>query len=91
VDSLARQLPEAEHAAISDVMYQLISSSFEIYVRSATAAQTSLYPAIGLTDCVTMASADEVLVITDDFELANRISHLGQDALNINHIRNLEN
>lgn len=88
-DNLARQLPTDEHEAISAVLFELIRTSFEIYSESATIAQTPLYPALGLTDCVTVSSADEVLVLTDDFELSNRISHLGRDALNINHIRNL--
>ena len=87
VDNLARQLPEAEHEAISVTLFQLISTSFEVYAASATVTQTPMYPAIGLTDCVTMSSADEVLVLTDDFELSNRLAYIGRDALNINHIR----
>jgi hypothetical protein len=89
VDNLARQLPEDEHEAISAALFQLISTSFEIYSPSATASQTEIYPLIGLTDCVTLSSSDDVLVLTDDFELSNRLTSLGRDALNINHIRNL--
>jgi hypothetical protein len=87
VDNLARQLPEAEHEAISAVLFQLISTSFEVYAQSAIVTQTPMYPVVGLTDCVTMSSADEVLVLTDDFELSNRLASIGRDALNINHIR----
>ncbi len=90
VDNIARQLPEDEHESIAAVLTQLISNSFEVYVESRTAVQTHLYPAIGLTDCVTMSSAEEVLVLTDDFELSNRLASVGRDALNINHIRHFD-
>jgi hypothetical protein len=87
VDNIARQLPEFEHEAISVALFQLIASSFEVYAASAIVTQTPIYPAIGLTDCVTMSLADEALVLTDDFELSNRLANSGRDALNINHIR----
>jgi len=89
VDNLARQLPEEEHAAISETLFRLINSSVEVYVPSPDAVQTSLYAHVGLTDCVTMIAASEVLVLTDDFELSNRLAHIGCDVLNINHIRTL--
>lgn len=90
VDNLARQLPVAEHAAVSEVIAQLVSTSFEVWAPSKEITQTDLYPRIGLSDCVTMAVANnDVLVITDDFELSNRLASVGCDALNINHIRNL--
>lgn len=88
VDNLARQLPVVEHEAISTVLFQLISSSIEVYVASVDVAQSHMYPAVGLADCVTMSAADEVLVLTDDFELSNRLASIGRDVLNINHIRN---
>jgi hypothetical protein len=88
VDNLARQLPEYEHEAISVVLSQLISTSFEVYTTSVMVTQTPIYPIIGLTDCVTMSLSDEVLVLTDDFELSNRLAGIDRDALNINHIRN---
>jgi hypothetical protein len=89
VDNLARQLPENEHEAISAALFQLVANSFEVYTKSDTVTQTPLYAAVGLTDCVTMNSAEEVLVLTDDFVLSNRLADIGRDALNINHIRQL--
>lgn len=90
VDNLARQLPAAEHDAISQVIFQIVSASFEIHWASAQVTQNDIYPKIGLADCVTMAVArDDILIVTDDFELSNRITAIGCDALNINHIRNL--
>lgn len=90
VDNIARQLPLLEHEAISAALFQLISTSFEIYRASAMITQTEIYPAVGLTDCVTISLAEEVLVLTDDFELSNRIASLNRDALNINHIRHFD-
>jgi hypothetical protein len=89
MDNLARQLPEEDHAGISNVIFQMIAKLFEVHVPSARATQTELYYRIGLADCVTMSAADDVLVVTDDFELSNRLANIGRDALNINHIRNL--
>jgi rRNA-processing protein FCF1 len=72
------------------VIFQIVSASFEVYAASAQVTQTDIYPRIGLADCVTMAVANnDVLVVTDDFELSNRLASIGCDALNINHIRNL--
>jgi hypothetical protein len=87
VDNLARQLPVAEHAAISEALFSLVSTSLEVYVPSTDATNTPLYPIVGLTDCVTMIASNNLLVLTDDFELSNRLASLGRDALNINHIR----
>jgi hypothetical protein len=87
VDNLIRQLPEEEHEAVSTTLSELIASSFEIYVPAADVVQHGLYVDLGLTDCVTVACADERLVLTDDFRLSNTLSSLGRDSLNINHIR----
>jgi rRNA-processing protein FCF1 len=90
VDNLARQLPEVEHFAISEAIFKIVSSSFEVYKPSIEVTQTDVYPRMGLADCVTMAAAvDDVLVLTDDFVLSNRLASIGCDVLNINHIRNL--
>lgn len=90
VDNLSRQLPEYEHEAIALTLSQLTFRLFEVFVPSADVVLHANYPDIGLTDCVTVASSDEVLVVTDDFRLSNILSSLGRDAININHIRNLD-
>jgi hypothetical protein len=87
VDNLTRQLPQLEHDAIATVLSQVTSTHLEVYVPSADIVQQSMYADLGLTDCVTIAAANEVLVLTDDFHLSNVLTNLGHDAININHIR----
>lgn len=87
VDNLTRQLPGREHAALAAIMSPLIEEQFEIYSPSAVAAHHERYVELGLTDCTTIAAADGVLVITDDFRLSNILGHLGRDAVNLNHLR----
>ena len=88
-DNLTRQLPGREHNAVAAILAPLIENLFEIYSPSVTAVRHERYSTLGLTDCVTIAAADEILVITDDLRLSNILSHLGRDAININHIRTL--
>jgi hypothetical protein len=87
-DNLTRQLSRRERSTVSIIMARLISDSFEIYSPSADAVRHDQYSNLGLTDTVTIAASKDVLVITDDFPLSNVLSHLGRDAININHFRN---
>jgi hypothetical protein len=87
VDNLTRQLPQAEHRAVSATITQVVSDLFEVYVPSANAIREISYSVLGLTDCATMLAASDALVVTDDFRLSNVLSSLGRDVLNINHIR----
>lgn len=41
------------------------------------------------SEAAPLAESDEILVVTDDFSLWARLSQMGKDALNINHIRTL--
>src|SRR5205823_14665805 len=59
VDNLIRQMPENEHRAVSATLSELITASFEIHVPAADIIQYELYVDLGLTDCVTVASAAE--------------------------------
>jgi len=86
-DNLTRQLPTNEHAAIAATMTLLIDEHFEIRRPSAYAARHPRYADVGLADCMTITATEGVLVLTDDFRLANILSHLGRDAVNINHLR----
>lgn len=88
-DNLTRQLPAREHSAVAGVMARLVERLFEISLPSAEAVRHPRYPLLGLTDCVTIACAIDSLVITDDLILFSILSHLGRDAININHIRTL--
>jgi hypothetical protein len=89
VDNLARQLPERDHRALSSIFGRIISSFFELYVPSADAFRTPEFAQLGLTDVATILSTNDLLVITDDFRLSNRLLNAGRDAVNINHIRML--
>jgi hypothetical protein len=87
VDNLARQLPKNQYAAFSKTLKGIIENTFEKYVSSAEASRSDVYAALGLTDTITHDYPDEILVITDDFELYNRLGSKNRDAININHIR----
>jgi hypothetical protein len=89
VDNIARQMPEREHAAVADVISQLLLRFLEVYIPSVQVLGQRPYAERGLTDCVTIACAEETLIVTDDFALSNRLSSSGFDVLNINHIRNI--
>ena len=89
VDNLVRQLPEREHPAIALTMQRMIDQLFEIYVPTLDASRGRGYANLGLTDCITLASSDDVLVVTVDFRLAKTLEKAGKDVVNINHLRNL--
>jgi hypothetical protein len=90
VDNLARQLPEREHEFVAGAISQLLLNFLEVYCPSLDAVRHHSYLKLGLTDCVTLACASEILVVTDDFSLSNRISSAGLDVLNLNHIRDFD-
>jgi hypothetical protein len=91
VDNLIRQaVPRNEHQAMSTIMQTIINTQFEIHIPSANVASNPLYGALGLADCATLMCPPDRLVLTDDFPLSNRLSHVGRDVLNINHIRKFD-
>jgi hypothetical protein len=87
VDNLARQLPAREHADISAVFRRLMTRFVEIYRPSDTAMRTRLFETSGLTDTVIFELAEEYLILTDDFPLANRLDAAGRSVINMNHLR----
>jgi hypothetical protein len=89
-DNLTRQLPQREHQAVADVMARIITHCFEFYFPSVDAANSERYALLGITDCTIAAASEDALVITDDAKLVSVLSHLGRDAININHIRILD-
>jgi len=90
-DNFCRQLPEKEYDAVSRTMVRLCAEFMEVYTPSRDALSHPLYSRLGITDCITLALASEKhLVITDDFALANRITSMGGDAININHLRRFD-
>ena len=88
-DNLLRQLPESEHPMVAKTIAALVAEFFEQYHPSREAVRTVEFARLGLTDCVTVSLTHEILVVTDDFRLSNRLTGWGRDALNINHIRML--
>lgn len=88
-DNLARQLPSTEHRGIAAAITALVSDSFEIYCPSVDATRHERYVALGVTDCTIVVASRDALVVTDDLRLSNILTHLGRDAININHIRAL--
>lgn len=91
VDNLGRQLPAGEHDAFADAFARLCSELIEVYVPSRSVMYSELYATLGLTDAMTHELAsEELLIITDDFELSNRLASIGKDVININHIRTLD-
>jgi hypothetical protein len=91
VDNLVRQaFPRIEHPAVSNTMQAIIDAQFEIYIPSTKIANNPLYGTLGLADCATLMCPSDRLVLTDDFPLSNRLSHIGRDVLNINHIRKFQ-
>jgi hypothetical protein len=87
--NLTRQLGKHAHEDVSRIMASVVEDFFELHIPSKVAVQHRRYALLGLTDCITIAAAKDILVITDDFPLSNILGSLGHDALNINHIRPL--
>jgi hypothetical protein len=86
VDNLARQLPSNEYRAISAALRELIANTFERYVPAIEASQSNLYPQLGLTDSIIVEYPTDILIVTDDFSLYQRLER-NRDVININHIR----
>lgn len=91
VDNIVRQLPEREYADLSAAMFDTVTGLLELSRPSADAIGSPVYPRIGLTDAMTLATALEYgcLVLTDDYPLANRLEAMRQGVININHLRGL--
>lgn len=87
VDNLARQLPSAEHQALSLAAHQIASVTNETSRRSSYVMALPSYAKFGLSDSVSILLAEECLVVSDDLPLCHYITGTGRDALNFNHLR----
>jgi predicted nucleic acid-binding protein len=87
VDNLARQFPAQEHESISLQTRRIVSTMFEVYQESGLHLGGEMHKKLGLTDAILVEQAERHLIITADFPLANRISTLGRDVINFNHLR----
>lgn len=88
VDNLSRNLPEREHQNLSRAVASAFQETVEIYVPSKSVLSTPDHWRFGVSDCVALSLINQnILTITDDYRLYNKILKMGHDAININHIR----
>lgn len=87
VDNLVRQAPEREHADIAKAFTNILTHFAEIYRPSHGFIGTPIYIKTGLTDAILVSLAEEHLILTDDFPLANRLERIGRAVINFNHLR----
>jgi hypothetical protein len=59
----------------------------EFHCPSKQAAQSDLFPILGLTDTVLLKLCKDYLVITDDLRFYAKMTDQGLEALNFNHVR----
>jgi len=92
VSNLSKDLPEN----ILSTYFEFIKSEIQIlneqYEESRIVCSQTYFNKLGLTDSgiVKLSNSKEYLIITEDFPLSNRLSSLGVDVININHIRSAE-
>ena len=90
VSNFLGQMPENLHALYFSRFSNLIPNFDENYIASSDIANTAQFNTLGLTDSgIIQTARNRFLIITDDFKLSQYSQHLGVDALNFNHIREL--
>jgi rRNA-processing protein FCF1 len=90
VSSFANQLPEVTRAAFFGNLADELVLLDERYVASRETAPGEDLRRLGLADAVTAVCAREgILVLTDDFRLAQTLRKRGLHVLNFNHLRTL--
>lgn len=88
VSNLSAQLREPARTLCMQLFAEEITLVREEYLPSRELACHELFPILGLTDCgILRATVGQYLVLTDDYQLANRLQAFGADALNFNHLR----
>ncbi len=88
VSNFASQLGEPERSRCLETLGREIESLEEHYEPSFTLAGDELFREVGLTDCSIRRLAEKnLLVLTDDYKLANRLHSLDLAAINFNHLR----
>ena len=90
VSSFANQLPEATRAAFFGSFAEEVVQLDERCVSSRETAPGEDLRRLGLADAVTAVCAREgILILTDDFRLAQTLGKRGLHVLNFNHLRTL--
>jgi rRNA-processing protein FCF1 len=90
VYNFANQLRGNEREqALSVFAAGIQATLYEQYYTSPDLSLRADFLRLGLTDCsiIEMAEQETVLVLTDDFTLANYLWSYGLDAINFNHLR----
>ena len=88
VSNLASQMREPERTRCLIILGEEIARLDEQYEPSSTLAMDELFRKVGLTDCsIRRLAGTNLLVLTDDYKLANRLRTLNVVALNLNHLR----
>lgn len=91
VSNLASQLNEPARQICLNRLSEDIQTLDERYERSSEIAGNEDFSKIGLTDTgIKRIAHKQLLVLTDDYRLANRLSSLGTAVLNFNHIRSFQ-
>ena len=82
------QLKEPAREQCLHLLAEVIGKLDERYVASEELAAEDIFPSIGLTDTsIQKAANDGLLVLTDDYRLANQLESRDLAAINFNHIR----
>lgn len=90
VNSLSNQLPDRLKPDYYAEFKNRVETYHEEYVESRIACEQPQFARCGLTDAAIIRVAEKgILVLTDDFPLANRLGQMHLDCINFNHIRSL--
>jgi rRNA-processing protein FCF1 len=90
VSNLSGQLGEPMRSAYFEVFSRWLCLLDERYTASSLSAQAEHFVPLGLTDAGIMGLATSgLLVLTEDFRLAQRLQKIGADVINFNHLRPL--
>lgn len=88
VSNLSGELQDQTRFAYYESFTRNLILLNERYIRSAEAAQTPIFRAVGLTDAgVGLLAQEGLLVLTEDLTLYRHMLTSGIDALNFNHLR----
>ena len=90
VNSLSGQLGEPKRTEYFQFFAEQLELLDERYVRSDAAAKSEWFAKIGLTDSgILAASADGLLVLTDDFRFGHFLALSDVDTINFNYLRTM--
>lgn len=90
VNSLSNQLGRLRRRRFFRDFAERIETLDERYIESRVLARSDSFEALGLADTgILRVARDNLLVLTDDYRLANLLGAMRIDAINFNHIRSL--